>query len=108
MEQIIDVLSWILLMSGCFFCFAGGVGLLRLPDFYTRMHAAGITDTLGTGLILSGLILQTGWDPTVVKIMMVAALIMLTSPAATYALANSALDHGVKPIIGKQKEVDHS
>ena len=55
MEILADILSWLLILGGCFFCLTGGIGLLRLPDYYTRCHAAGMTDTLGANLLLAGL-----------------------------------------------------
>ncbi len=104
MAMILDILSWVLLMTGCFFCAVGAIGLLRLPDVYTRLHAAGITDTLGAGLILIGLMIQAGPTLICVKLIMVLALILLTSPASTYALANSAMDHGVQPFVVQQPD----
>jgi multicomponent Na+:H+ antiporter subunit G len=108
MEMFLDILSWFLLLGGCFFCAVGGIGLIRLPDVYTRLHAAGVTDTLGAGMILTGLMVQAGFTLICVKLIMVLTLIFLTSPAATYALANSAMDHGVKPVGDERKESDHS
>ena len=61
----VDLLSWFFLLGGARFCVVGGVGLLRLPDFFTRCHGAGITDTMGAGMILIGLMMQAG-DPLVV------------------------------------------
>ncbi len=60
---------------------------MRMPDFYTRMHAASVTETLGAGLILLGLILQAGFTLVAVKLLMVGLLIFFTSPTATHALA---------------------
>lgn len=60
MDSIIHYASWFLLSTGAFFCAVGGLGILRLPDFYSRQHAAGITDTLGSSLVLIGLMLQSG------------------------------------------------
>ena len=62
MQAALDILAWTLLGLGTFFCLVGGIGLNRFPDFYTRIHANGVTDTLGAGLILTGLMFQTG-DP---------------------------------------------
>ena len=59
----VDYLSLVLLAGGSFFCVVGAIGLLRLPDFYTRLHGAGIIDTLGAGLILVGLMMQAGFSP---------------------------------------------
>ena len=55
---ILDIGSWILLLAGSIFVLIGAFGILRLPDFYTRLHAAGLTDTMGAGLVLLGLLLQ--------------------------------------------------
>ncbi len=60
MQEIVHILSWILLVTGGFLGITGGVGILRFPDFYTRLHAAGVTDTLCAGFILIGLMLQAG------------------------------------------------
>lgn len=60
MGAVADVLSWILLLSGSAFALIGGIGVLRMPDVFTRLHAAGITDTMGAGLILAGLMFQGG------------------------------------------------
>lgn len=88
--MIADVLSVVLLALGGLFVFLGGVGALRLPDFYTRMHAAGLTDSLGTILTLGGIMLQAGWSLATVKLLTILIFLMLTGPTATYALANVA------------------
>jgi multicomponent Na+:H+ antiporter subunit G len=99
MSAAIDVASWILLAAGGLFCIVGAIGLLRMPDFYTRVHAASVTDTLGAGLILLGLILQAGWSLVAAKLVMIGLLIFFTSPAATHALARAALGRGLKPML---------
>ena len=72
-------------MSGAFFCIVGGIGLHRLPDFFSRMHGAGVTDTLGAGLVLGGLMLQAGWTLVLVKLVFVLALLWITGPTAAHA-----------------------
>jgi multicomponent Na+:H+ antiporter subunit G len=99
MSAAIDVASWIALVVGGLFCIVGAIGLLRMPDFYTRMHAASVTDTLGAGLILLGLVLQAGWTLVAAKLAIVALLIFFTSPAASHALARAALGRGLEPLI---------
>ena len=101
MSAAIDILSWILLVAGGLFCIIGAIGLLRMPDFYTRVHAASVTDTLGAGLILFGLILQAGWTLVMAKLVIVGLLIFFTSPAATHALARAALGRGLEPLLDK-------
>jgi multicomponent Na+:H+ antiporter subunit G len=99
MSGAIHVTSWFLLVAGGLFCIAGGIGLLRMPDFYTRTHAASVTDTLGAGFILTGLILQAGWTLVAAKLVIIGLLIFFTSPAATHALARAALGRGLEPLL---------
>ena len=94
-----EALSALLLAAGSLFCMIGALGLLRMPDFFTRMHAASVTDTLGAGLILLGLMVQAGLTLITVKLIAIGVLIFFTSPAATHALARAALDRGVKPLL---------
>ena len=103
MSAALDLASWILLVAGGLFCIVGGIGLLRMPDFFTRVHAASVTDTLGVGLILLGLILQAGWTLVMAKLVIIGLLIFFTSPAATHALARAALGRGLEPLLeGKE------
>jgi len=95
----LDVLSWACLAGGGFFCVVGAVGLLRMPDFYTRMHAASVIETLGAGLILLGLMLQAGFTLVAVKLLMVGLLIFFASPTATHALARAAMARGLQPLL---------
>lgn len=104
MADWIDMLSWVLLMGGCFFGISGGVGLLRFPDFYTRMHAAGVTESLCAALILLGLMLQAGWGLVLIKLFLILALLLLTSPTATHALARAALHSRLKPLLDTPEE----
>ena len=92
----IEIASWFLLVSGSIFCVIGGIGLRRMPDFYTRTHAASITDTLGAGQVLVGLMLQEGLTLVTVKLIMVGVLLFLTSPTAAHALVKAAAAHGVR------------
>lgn len=97
MEGALDVASWALLITGGLFVFIGGVGALRMPDFYTRMHAASLTDTLGTVLVLLGTILQAGLTLAAVKLAATLVFLLLTCPTAAYALANAARLFGLIP-----------
>ncbi len=94
------------LVAGAAFLLVGGIGLLRLPDLFTRMHAAGITDTLGAGLILVGLMFEAG--PTLVSVKLFLSLVFLffTSPTSTHALARAALSTGVKPRLADPRSPD--
>lgn len=102
MSAVLDALSWVLLAAGGFFCIVGALGMLRMPDFYTRVHAASVVDTLGAGLILGGLLLQAE-DPLVaVRLAFIALLLLFTSPTATHALARAALLRGVAPLLARR------
>jgi len=94
--MIVDVLSWICLLLGCAACIIGGLGLLRLPDFYSRMHGGGITDTLGAGLVLLGLMFQAGLTMVTVKLAMILVVLLITSPTSTHAVGKAALISGLK------------
>jgi|TARA_B100001146_G_C16103580_1_gene400482 multicomponent Na+:H+ antiporter subunit G len=97
MDTLIHLASWLCLLLGCCFCLIGGVGLLRLPDFYSRIHGGGVTDTLGAGLVISGLMLQGGLSLTTAKLAMILLFLLLTSPVATHAIARAAQHSGLKP-----------
>jgi multicomponent Na+:H+ antiporter subunit G len=101
----VDIASWLLLATGGIFCVIGGVGLIRMPDFYTRVHAASVTDTLGAGLILIGLMLQAGLTLVCVKLVMIGLLIFFTSPTATHALTRAALTRGLEPVLAEEGEL---
>ncbi|MCY4421327.1 MAG: monovalent cation/H(+) antiporter subunit G [Gammaproteobacteria bacterium] len=85
------VASWLLLGLGSVFCLIGTLGLMRLPDFYSRVHAASIIDSLGAILILLGLILQTQDLLVIAKLILILLFMMLTGPTAVHALAHTAL-----------------
>jgi multicomponent Na+:H+ antiporter subunit G len=104
MSIALDILSWILLLAGGAFCMIGALGLVRMPDFFTRMHAASVTDTLGAGLLLVGLMLQAGWSLVTVKLIVIGLLIFFTSPTSTHALAQAALARGLKPLLAAPEE----
>ena len=76
MEDVIDIVSWICLIGGSFFLFVGAIGVLRMPDIYTRSHAVGITDTLAAGLILIGLMFQAGLTLVTVKLVMILLFLL--------------------------------
>ncbi len=97
MDTVLDILSWLLLTTGGIFVFIGGVGALRMPNLYTRMHAASVTDSIGPILILVGLVLQSGLALASVKLAAILLFLLLTGPTASNALASAALLSGYKP-----------
>ena len=97
MTTLLDVFSWVLLASGAFFVIAGAIGILRFPDFYTRLHAVGVADTMGAGLLLAGLMLQSGLSLVTIKLLLIFYFVIFTGPTATHALAEVALNAGLDP-----------
>lgn len=97
MDLAFDIVSWICLLAGSAFCLIGAFGLLRLPEFYSRTHAASVTDTMGAGLVLFGLLLQSGDQWTVaVKLGFVLVFMLMINPAASHALVKAAYAGGVR------------
>lgn len=97
MTLLADLGSWILLLLGGALGVIGGIGVVRMPDFYTRLHASGVTDTLSAYLILGGLAFQGGLSITTVKLVLITFFLFFTTPVATHALANTAYEDGVRP-----------
>ena len=89
------------ILLGCLFVLTGSVGVLRFPDFYTRMHAASVTDTLGATFVLGGMALFEGLTFNSFKLMMIWIFLFITSPAASNAAAHAALTAGLEPLLGK-------
>ena len=96
---VVAVLSWILLLGGAVFLLIGAIGVLRFPDFYTRLHAVSVCDTLGAGLVLIGLMLQGGFSLVTVKLLLIFYFMMFSGPTAVHALAQAALQSKLKPLV---------
>lgn len=104
MELALDIVSWAFLVSGSFFSLVGGIGIVRLPEFFSRLHGGGVTDTMGAGLIVLGLLFQAIHPLVAVKLLMILFFLVITSPASCHALAKSALSQGHKPILDKPEK----
>jgi multicomponent Na+:H+ antiporter subunit G len=104
LNVLLDAISWFCLVAGGLFCVVGAVGMLRMPDFYTRLHAASVIETLGGGLIMLGLLLQAGVTLVAVKLLIVALLVFFASPTATHALAKAAMERGVRPLLATPED----
>ena len=98
METVINLASGLCLLLGSFLILTGGIGLLRFPDFYTRMHAAGVTDTLAAAMILVGLMLQSNELLVISKLVLILLMTIFISPVASHALAKAALHNDLKPL----------
>ena len=103
MGLIIDILSWPLILAGSGFIVVSAVGIFRMPDLYTRMHAASVGDTLGAGLLLIGLMLQAGLSLVTLKLFFLLALFFFTGPVVTHALAQAAMGEGIKPLLHEDR-----
>ena len=104
METILNLISWCFLLTGCFFCLTGSIGLLRFPDFFSRTHATGLTDTLGASLILIGLMFQAGWGLVLPKLILILLFSLLAGTTASHAMAKAALKSGLKPQVTSHEE----
>ncbi len=98
MELMIDIVSWIMFIGGSVFLLIGAIGMIRLPDMFSRMHGAGIIDTMGAVMLFSGMMLQAGMTFVTIKIFLIVLFLMFTSPTTTHALARAARAAGQKPI----------
>ena len=97
LEPALDFLSWALILTGGVFGVIGGIGIVRLPNFFTRIHAAGMAETMCAPPILLGMMLQSGWSLVTFKLVVILVFLFLTSPTASHALAKAALHGGVSP-----------
>jgi len=97
LETAQQVLSWIFILSGSFFVIVGALGVLRFPDFWSRLHAASITDSAGVILLLIGMALQVGISLIAVKLIIIGVFLFITGPTSTHAVANAALVSGLRP-----------
>ncbi len=104
MDTFISLVSGLCLLSGCVLAISSGIGLLRFPDFYTRMHAVGVSDTLVTALILIGLMLQLPDGIVVTKLVIILLMTLFINPTASHALAKAAIQSGLVPILNKEDE----
>jgi multicomponent Na+:H+ antiporter subunit G len=103
MTLAVDIASWVLLLLGSFFTVAGAFGLVRMPDVFTRIHAASVTDTLGVGLLLLGMCLQSGFSLVTIKLLFLLALFFFTGPVVAHALSQACLHENIKPVLTEDR-----
>lgn len=99
MAFLLDIVTFLCLLAGSISMLIGGYGLHKMPDVFARMHAAGMVDTLGLGLIMVGLMFQAGLTLITFKLFLIIAFVLYTSPAVTHALAHACLNNGVEPLL---------
>ena len=100
-ELIVELLSWVFMVSGAFFVVVGAFGSWRLEDFWARLHAASVTDSGGVILLTVGMCLQAGMTLITVKLLIIGIFLFVTGPTATHAVANAALVSGLRPKVAK-------
>jgi multicomponent Na+:H+ antiporter subunit G len=103
MTLAVEIASWILILLGSFFIVVGAIGIVRMPEIYTRMHAASVTDTLGVGFLILGMCLQAGFSLVTLKLLFLVGLFFFTGPVVTHALAQACLHEGVKPMLTEDR-----
>jgi multicomponent Na+:H+ antiporter subunit G len=103
MTLAIEFASWVLILLGSFFTIVGAFGIVRMPEIFTRMHAASVTDTLGIGFLILGMCLQAGFDLVTLKLVFLLALFFFTGPVVTHALAQACLHEGIKPLLAEDR-----
>ena len=97
LSVVVDILTWACFIVGGFFLFIGSLGMVRLVDFWARLHAASIIDSAGIGLILLGLMLQGGFTLITAKLVLIVLFLFITGPTASHAVANAAFMSGSRP-----------
>ena len=99
MALLIELFSYLFILIGSILILVGSIGLLRLPDVFSRIHAVGMIDTAGIGFIILGLLLHSGFSNTSIKLIIMGAILFFTSPISGHAVAISAKQNNLKPIL---------
>jgi multicomponent Na+:H+ antiporter subunit G len=95
--MLVEIAIVAFLAGGLFFTFVSAVGVVRLPDIYTRAHTASQTDTLGAGFTLVAVALALGFETTTIKTFLLLIFIFITNPTAAHAIARAAHEEGIEP-----------
>ena len=103
MMLAVEIASWMFILLGSFFTIVGAFGLVRMPEIFTRMHAASVTDTLGVGFLVIGMGLQAGFGLVTLKLLFLMVLFFFTGPVVTHALAQACLHEGIKPLLAEDR-----
>jgi len=98
------IISTTLIIFGLFFLIVAAIGMLRLPDVFTRSHALSVTDTLGVGFVLAGLAIYQGWTFTAIKTLLILVLLYHLNPVISHATVRAALRAGLKPWVRNKRD----
>ena len=104
MIDIASIFTIVFVAAGIFFLLIGSIGIIRLPDFYSRTHATSKSDTLGMMLVIIGLIIYEGLTINGGKLFLILLFILLANPVGAHALARAALNAGLKPLLPNNKK----
>lgn len=107
MTVAIEIASWLLILLGSFFTLVGAIGLVRMPDVFTRMHAGSVIDTLGVGLLVLGMCLQAGPSLVTLKLLFLLTLFFFSGPVVTHALAQACLHERILPRLTEDRRGLH-
>ena len=97
MTIVVDILSWILILAGSALSIVSAIGMVRFPEFWSRLHAASVGESGGMILLLAAMCLQAGWSLIAAKLVLIGIFLFITGPTATHAVANAALVSGLRP-----------
>ena len=103
MDYLLSAIVWVLLAIGSIFYLIGALGLVRMPDVFTRAHAVSVSDTLGAGALLLGMMIAAGWSIVTAKLVFILAILFFTGAIATHALSRAALTAGVVPKLSEDR-----
>ena len=103
MIVLVEIASWLCILLGSFFTLVGAFGLVRMPEVFTRMHAASVVDTLGVGFLILGMGLQAGFSLITLKLVFLLGLFFFTGPVVTHALAQACLHENVQPALTEDR-----
>ncbi len=106
MTFFLDILSGFCFLIGIISILVGSIGVIKLPDVYSRLHASGMIDTAGAGFLILGMTIQAGFNITAAKLLLIALFLFFTSPISGHAIALVANSMGIKPeakILNKEK-----
>lgn len=95
--EVKEIISLMIILAGAFFLLVGSIGVIRLPDFFTRIHASSKCDTLGIMLVLGGMAVYEGLTLNSVKLIIAIVFVGLANPVGIHALAKAAIRFGIKP-----------
>lgn len=98
LDLVRDLVAAVLIIGGGFFVILGAVGINRMPDVFTRLHAVSLSDTVGASLVLLGLAVESGWNLVTARLVLLVAFLLFAGPMATHAVIRAALHARLKPI----------